>query len=463
MANDYTQTDNYGLSLYGDQSPADFRDGHNNNMRIIDQQLKTTNDATAKGTSAKNILDHIGWTDNDKAADWINNAEQNETQTTANTNALTALNAENTEKATALTNKISNAERMAFNQLVGENNIEIVIGDSIAQGYLAGSKRFSTHLADWYKLTEKNYAVGGAGWFAKASDTLRIQANRAISDTSYAHDKVGLIILEGGVNDALSSVPEPDSFQTEATEVIKLLRNEFTNARIVVINFLGGELDPTHCIALNQRFYRIVVPVNKAVLSLGQPNIMVIPAFNILGHQSTLYNEDKLHPNQTGHLFIAASIRNVILGGSLPLENNISYISPIITASKESTQITRSYFKFRSPTTGLVHIEADILPDSEDEISSDKHTIRIPVGILSGIFRNYGTAYANQIVLTCDDLYGNDKSISTVGDVYYDVQSDGSYKFTYHAFIQNYEFTSTKKIHIKFEIEMSLLGEVQDL
>ena len=41
MATVYTKTDNYGLNLYGDNDPADLRDGYNNSMRTIDTTLKT--------------------------------------------------------------------------------------------------------------------------------------------------------------------------------------------------------------------------------------------------------------------------------------------------------------------------------------------------------------------------------------------------------------------------------------
>ena len=48
MATIYTQTDNYGLNLYGDDDPADLRDGHNSNMVKIDAALKTHSDDIAK-------------------------------------------------------------------------------------------------------------------------------------------------------------------------------------------------------------------------------------------------------------------------------------------------------------------------------------------------------------------------------------------------------------------------------
>lgn len=41
MATIYTKTDNYGLNLYGDNDPADLRDGYNGSMRTIDTALET--------------------------------------------------------------------------------------------------------------------------------------------------------------------------------------------------------------------------------------------------------------------------------------------------------------------------------------------------------------------------------------------------------------------------------------
>lgn len=41
MATVYTKTDNYGLNLYGDNDPADLRDGYNGSMRTIDTTLES--------------------------------------------------------------------------------------------------------------------------------------------------------------------------------------------------------------------------------------------------------------------------------------------------------------------------------------------------------------------------------------------------------------------------------------
>lgn len=41
MSATYTQTDNYHLNLYGNNDPADLRDGYNGSMRTIDTTLET--------------------------------------------------------------------------------------------------------------------------------------------------------------------------------------------------------------------------------------------------------------------------------------------------------------------------------------------------------------------------------------------------------------------------------------
>ena len=45
MATAYTKTDNIGLDLYGDNDPADLRDGYNSSMRKIDSAVKANTDA----------------------------------------------------------------------------------------------------------------------------------------------------------------------------------------------------------------------------------------------------------------------------------------------------------------------------------------------------------------------------------------------------------------------------------
>lgn len=130
----YDKTDNYGLNLYGDNDPADLRDGYNESMRTIDTTLEThlnrieaveareTHDEeVAKALLGDNAVDNAtaAKTKWDKssadAATAVSKAELAETQATANTRALVALNAETVEKANNLYNKINSQFFTAIN------------------------------------------------------------------------------------------------------------------------------------------------------------------------------------------------------------------------------------------------------------------------------------------------------------------------------------------------------------
>lgn len=146
----YTKTDNYALNLYGDADPADLRDGYNGSMRTIDTTLEThlnrieavesrethdeevaktllgdntvdaaTNSKTKwdkAGTDATNIMQVLAalgtdTTENaatakakwDKAASDVTSLTP---QVAGNTEALTALHAETTQKANLLYQQI---------------------------------------------------------------------------------------------------------------------------------------------------------------------------------------------------------------------------------------------------------------------------------------------------------------------------------------------------------------------
>lgn len=124
MATVYTKTDNYGLNLYGDNDPADLRDGYNGSMRAIDAALekhlsriegvesRETHDVeVAKALLGDNTVDAAttSKTKWDKAAaDSVGAmaaaaAAANKAQ--SNTVILTALGADSDENATMQKNK----------------------------------------------------------------------------------------------------------------------------------------------------------------------------------------------------------------------------------------------------------------------------------------------------------------------------------------------------------------------
>lgn len=124
MATVYTKTDNYGLNLYGDNDPADLRDGYNGSMRTIDTTLEThlnrieavesreTHDEEVmKALLGDNTVDNATtaktkW--NKASVDAIEAMADAATATgkaNTNTSILTALGADTTAHATAAKNK----------------------------------------------------------------------------------------------------------------------------------------------------------------------------------------------------------------------------------------------------------------------------------------------------------------------------------------------------------------------
>jgi hypothetical protein len=112
MSTVYDKTDNYALNLYGNNDPADLRDGYNGSMRTIDSTLgthlnriegvearETHDEAVMKALLVDNTVDNAttAKTKWDKAGVDATSAMQ----------SLTALGAETAEKAEKLAHNIT--------------------------------------------------------------------------------------------------------------------------------------------------------------------------------------------------------------------------------------------------------------------------------------------------------------------------------------------------------------------
>lgn len=112
MSTVYTKTDNYALNLYGDNDPADLRDGYNGSMRTIDTTLGThlnrIEGVEARETHGEEVVKTL------LGDDTVENATTAKTKwdkasvdATHNAQALTALGAETAEKAGKLAHDIT--------------------------------------------------------------------------------------------------------------------------------------------------------------------------------------------------------------------------------------------------------------------------------------------------------------------------------------------------------------------
>nr|DAE21739.1 MAG TPA: SGNH-hydrolase family esterase [Podoviridae sp. ctaUh10] len=129
MATVYTKTDNYGLNLYGDNDPADLRDGYNNSMRTIDttmeQHLNRIEGVEARETQTQAVMKALlvdNTVDNatESKSKWDKAAADVATATSKadnNSAILNALGADTTAHATASKTKWDKASSDAIEAL----------------------------------------------------------------------------------------------------------------------------------------------------------------------------------------------------------------------------------------------------------------------------------------------------------------------------------------------------------
>lgn len=139
MATVYTKTDNYGLNLYGDNDPADLRDGYNGSMRTIDDTLEkhlnriegvesreTHDEEVVKALIGDNTVDSATaaktkWNKAEADAATAANKADN------NTAILTALGADTTAHATANKTKWDKAGADAITAIGKADNNKTIL------------------------------------------------------------------------------------------------------------------------------------------------------------------------------------------------------------------------------------------------------------------------------------------------------------------------------------------------
>lgn len=296
MADGYGHTTNFNLPLYQDNTPADLRDGYNNSMRVIDDNMLSITTSVnranknlaalgadtpekaaalatdiANGNTAHHLLSHMGIVDDTSAGEHINAIEQNHTDTQNNTNALTALGAETVDKATTLKTTIGVAHLNASNNTKAltalgaetitkatalKNTINnkqdkppvqtelVAIGDSYFEGFRTTTPATDNMIALASRLlglTCHNFAVGGTGFHngdTTGDNTFSKQLDKAAARIT---DKTSVkyVVIGGGRND-------PDSLNyNEVADTLTKAKKLFPDSEICFIPMLWDSTYPT--------------------------------------------------------------------------------------------------------------------------------------------------------------------------------------------------------------------------
>lgn len=359
MSTIYDKTDNYSLNLYGDNDPADLRDGYNRSMHTIDDTLKNhldriekaeaaethdrevvkaligdnTVDAatTAKakwdepvivhddslrgnGTSANPLKVSLGSESVADATDAAVYPKLTKDKTTGNINGiafnvgngLTAYNSDDPTIGSGVRLSESLMHRIELLEGIAENII--VVGDSISYGTgpSSPSKSWANMLSDYRGCTVTNLALNNAGYVA--TPTFLSQLQGYVGDRS----AVTRIIIAGGANDKdfVDGTDESSNLTTAIGATLDYARNNFPNAKIQVIPCLLG-FKPASL--YHENIWTVIRRIQQVC---GRKGIQCIPyGWEWLAGNDAWTADFKIHPNDEGSLVLLKNIANAIDGG----------------------------------------------------------------------------------------------------------------------------------------------------
>ena len=253
MATVYKKTDYYGLNLYGDDDPADLRDGYNGSMRVVDTTLKKHADrlatTEAKAKLGEDIDSALGVPSTREGAAaksrWDNaasNASYAKNKADGNKAILDALGAVDAASAQAIK---TDRERTKANAIRALNlatqpdylkRYLVVLGDSWVDGYHDNAKHpeQSPAIAIKEALSPNRFYYKGSsgGGFYRHGDDGTF-AN--IWDNVPDKEKVSAVIIIGGQNDARSDeTAGENTIMEKARNLMRTIHAQAPQARIHV-------------------------------------------------------------------------------------------------------------------------------------------------------------------------------------------------------------------------------------
>lgn len=251
MATVYKKTDYYGLNLYGDNDPADLRDGYNGSMRAVDTALKKHADrlgtVEAKAKLGESIDSALGVSSSQEGAAaksrWDNaasNASYAKNKADGNKVILNALGAVDAASAQAIKTdqeKTKADAKRALNLASQPDYLKrylVVLGDSWVDGYYNSAKHpeHSPAIAIKEALSPNRFyykGSSGGGFYRHGDDGTFAD----IWDNVPDKDKVTAVIIIGGQNDARADETASDvTIMEKARDLMRTIHNQAPQARI---------------------------------------------------------------------------------------------------------------------------------------------------------------------------------------------------------------------------------------
>jgi len=392
MVTNYTKTDNFSLNLYGDNDPADLRDGYNGSMRTIDdtleKHLNRIETLEATDTHDAEVLKALGADSVDNAttakAKWdqaATDATTAITDATTNNGLLAALGADTTDHAATAKTKWDKAATDASTALANTTNNNVILtalgadtsshastlaakwngydgrfnnytplhdyakpiavfGDSIAFGTgttTPETDAWPRRFASLIGATEvQMYATNNAGFTVAGTDKKNV-LQQIQSFPTATRNQVGTVVISAGIND----------FNASSSDLVAAMDNaineaitDFPNAHIIVVPGLCGN---------NPRISHAArdMMIACGLLSQGYaPNdkISIIPyAWEINAFNTDYYASDNIHLTTNGAKHTARAVADYVFHYIVTRANTPTKsvtLGPGITASENDMTLS---------------------------------------------------------------------------------------------------------------------------
>ncbi len=162
----------------------------------------------------------------------------------------------------------------------------LIFGDSITHGYDAiyPSHTYATMLTDALEAEAVNQAIGGERFWSDLAEACDVSAP-------------DLITVAYGTNDWNGAAREV--FERECASFYKILSRKYPSAKIFAITPIWrADLDRVTKVG---PFETVAAYIREATAAL--PNVTVIDGFDFVPHDTALFSDKYLHPNDDGFAY----------------------------------------------------------------------------------------------------------------------------------------------------------------
>lgn len=317
MSTVYTKTDNYGLNLYGDNDPADLRDGYNGSMNALDTALKQHLDRITNSENVSKTL--LGENTSQKAGEAKAKWDQ------AATDAASAKGKadSNASSIAALSGRLDAFEiktRVKYDSI-------LAVGDSITYGTgttSPGQDNWVRHLARLTGTnTVTNVAINNTGFIASDPGQNKYSFRQQLEQAKSRGIAPECIIIAGGINDAWSS--KADDVKNAAHNTLEYAAENWPDA---FIWYIPSPI--ARCIAYNAA-KRNNLAILEALVNAanGIARVRTIPyAWEWLNPMDNI-SGDGIHPNDTGARAMAEFAYRSMQGETVRANRKEEKITPV--------------------------------------------------------------------------------------------------------------------------------------